>query len=119
MDSPHPLALTQQDLCEGLLVIGLYGELDMGTAPKLRAALQAADGRDGARVVLDLSELSMIDSTGLGLLVTARKQLRRRGGDLVLVVPLTGSLWPKLEITGLDRLFSLSQSRAEALQRPV
>src|SRR4051812_20865819 len=118
-DDQRLLALREDELADGRVVIGLTGELDVASASMLRAAFDDARARGRAGVVVDLSDVRMIDSTGLSVLVTAHKHLRRAGVDLRLVVPVAGPLAPKLEITGLDRLFALFDSREEALSRPL
>jgi anti-anti-sigma factor len=119
MDDQRLLALTEDELGDGQLVIGLSGELDVMSASKLKAAFDHASADGHTRVVVDLSDVSLVDSTGLSVLVTAHKHLRRAGVDLCLVVPHRGLLAPKLEITGLDRLFSMFDSRDEAVARPI
>jgi len=61
------------------------GELDLATAPTLRATLAGIGG--AARLVLDLRGLSFIDSTGLHLLVELHERAQRDGFELVLVAP--------------------------------
>jgi anti-anti-sigma factor len=84
----------------------LVGELDVGTAAPLRHALRRAheDGVD--TVVVDLSALRFIDSTGLHELVVAQKRQQAHGGEIVLHAP-TAQTRRVLEIVGLDRLFTI------------
>ena len=80
-----PLAIERKDI-EDTAVIAVRGELDIATAPELRAALmQAIEQHPGARLIADLEGLEFIDSAGLGILVGGRKRARTTGGDLVLV----------------------------------
>jgi anti-sigma B factor antagonist len=83
----------------------LAGELDIGTAGHFRHAFQALDKR-ARTVVVDLSALTFIDSTGLHELVVAHKALQASGGQLVLQSPSTQTR-RVLEIVGLDRLLSI------------
>lgn len=83
----------------------LAGELDLGTAGHFRQMFQALDPCAGT-VVVDLSGLTFIDSSGLHELVVAYKALQGAGGDLVLQSPSTQTR-RVLEIVGLDRLFSI------------
>ena len=71
---------------EGKVVISLAGELDVAGAPVLREHLAAATRSDG-RVVCDLEHLTYMDSTGISVLIAARKRLDATGRDLVLVGP--------------------------------
>jgi anti-anti-sigma factor len=61
-------------------VVHVAGEIDLATAPELQACLQALDGV----VVVDLPEVAFLDSSGIAVLVAARKRLSASGGDLTL-----------------------------------
>jgi anti-sigma B factor antagonist len=66
--------------------VKLSGELDISTAKEVEALLFELEGRaDPHRIVVDLSDVSFMDSTGLRLLVTADLRLRREGRELRLV----------------------------------
>ena len=71
---PHP---------DGGVVVTIAGELDVTTTGDLEPALDELAGR-ALRVEIDLSQLRMIDSIGIGLLIGFYKDTRDRGGDVVL-----------------------------------
>jgi anti-sigma B factor antagonist len=87
-------------------VLEVGGEVDVYTAPRLRERLiELVEG--GARhVVVDLSRVEFLDSTGLGVLVGALKRLRAAGGTLGLVCAHE-RLLKIFRITALDRVFAL------------
>jgi anti-sigma B factor antagonist len=85
----------------------LVGELDIGTAGRLRQALCSAHDLAPATVVVDLSALTFIDSTGLHELVVAQKRQRAAGGEVVLQAP-SPQTRRVLEIVGLDQLFTIA-----------
>lgn len=60
------------------------GELDAYTAPDLRDALDALVEEDRSWIIADLTELTYLDSTGLGILVGTAKKCRQAGGDLAV-----------------------------------
>ena len=92
-------------------VVHLIGELDLSTAARLRTALRRLY-RDGHHsLVLDLSELAFVDSTGLSEFVAALKHCRERGGDVVLRSP-TPTTARVLTISGLDRVFTIVSDRS-------
>jgi anti-sigma B factor antagonist len=84
-------------------VLAITGEVDMASAPGLRDQLQQLDARN---VVIDLSGVTFIDSTGLGVLVAALKRSREAGGHLVLRSP-TRATRRVLDITGLSQLVAV------------
>jgi len=90
----------------GWHVVEAADELDMATAPDLRHSLLNGINDGYHRVVLDLTKVTFIDSSGLAVLVTALKRLRAIGGDLRLVgsgaVPLSA-----MRISGLDQVFAM------------
>jgi anti-sigma B factor antagonist len=95
-------------------VVAVRGEIDVATAPELRNRLLEAAQAGHNTVVVDLSEVSFLDSTALGVLVGSLKRLRAAGGDLPLVV--TGrSVTKVLEITGLADVFSVFATVGEAV----
>ena len=99
----------------GATILAVRGEADLHSAPRLRDALATAieDGSD--ELVLDLSETTFVDSMTLGVLLGAMKRLRARGGHLHLVVP-GADVRRIFEITLLDRVFQLHETREEAVR---
>ena len=91
---------------DGVATVSVRGEVDVYTAPQLRERLYSVVGDGATRVVLDLSAMTFIDSTGLGVVVGALKRLRESGGDLVLRSP-SRSTRKVLEITGLTRIVEI------------
>ena len=70
---------------DGLVKIALRGELDLSTVSKVEDELESVEAKQPAVLVLDLSRLSFLDSTGLRCLVTADQRAREAGRRLVLV----------------------------------
>ena len=88
------------------VVVTLRGDVDVYSSAQLREALtDLIDDGPGA-IVLDLSGLDFLDSTGLGVLVGAQKRLVQRGGELILRAPRPGAR-KVFEITGLDKVFTV------------
>lgn len=87
--------------------ISLVGELDPATAPILdKATTEVASNPDVQRLVLDLSGLSFLDSSGLRVLVTAREALNERGAELVLRAP-SANTQRLLDVTGLGEIIAV------------
>jgi anti-sigma B factor antagonist len=94
-------------------VVKLGGELDLYNAQQVREALAEAASDSPQRVVVDLGEVEFIDSTALGVLIEARTRLNNRRAFLLAAPGLETRR--ALEISGLDRHFSVHDSVSEAL----
>jgi anti-anti-sigma factor len=73
-------------------VVSLLGELDMDSAPRLEEVLDELPGEGPPEIVIDLSELSFLDSTGLGTLIRAQKSLMAQGRRLNVRSPRPAQL---------------------------
>ena len=85
-------------------MLSLAGELDLADAPALREALRRAVERSPKRLVVDLAEVTFVDSTILGALVEARSAL---GGDAFALAAPGFAVRRTLEVSGLDRHFTI------------
>lgn len=103
------------------VVLTLGGELDLATVPVLQRRLDVLQGRldhairDRTAIVIDLSRLRFIDSSGLALLVRAQRQLRDSGVQLVLVRG-PRAVHRIFEFTSLDSHFEFCDSPSAALR---
>jgi anti-sigma B factor antagonist len=101
---------------DGKHVIALTGEVDLYTAPELKQQLVDVIGNGAKDVIVDFSRTTFIDSTTLGVLVGGVKRLRPGGGRLSIVCS-DRNITKIFEITGLDRVFTIYPTRAEALEK--
>ena len=97
---------------EGATVLVARGSLDIGSCGQLKELLLASVADHAARVVVDLTQVSSIDSTGLGVLACAAA--RATPGALALVCA-DKAILNVLALVGLDRLFAVYGSRQAAL----
>ena len=93
-------------------VVRVAGELDLHSSPQLRDHVLGLLGEPSVRVALDLTEVSFMDSSSLGSLVTCLKRVRERDGEMVLI-GVSGSPMKVLSLTGLDRVFDLVPSESD------
>jgi anti-sigma B factor antagonist len=98
-------------------VVRLVGELDLYNAAQVRAGLAEACAETPERVVVDLSEVEFIDSTALGVLIETRTKLNNRGGLLLAAPGLETRR--ALQISGLDKLFTVHDTVEDALSAKV
>jgi anti-sigma B factor antagonist len=96
------------------LVLRVVGELDVSTAPALRACALDRINAGTTDMVIDLSEMSFIDSMGLSVLLAIRKRVEGRGGSVRLRGPSPQARMV-LEITTVDQIFPIDEGpRPEA-----
>jgi len=89
------------DHADGKTVVKVTGELDLQTAPQLESHLLRLAGDGASHVTVDMAETDFIDSTGLHALIVAVKELRVRGGDLVVRAPSPNTA-RLLQLSGFD-----------------
>jgi anti-sigma B factor antagonist len=95
-------------------VVKLTGEVDMSHSPSVHQTLvEVLEGRP-ARLVIDLTEVSYMDSSGVGILVDALRRMRTSGGKLALVA-VAPRVLSVLQITKLDQFFEMHSTLQEAL----
>ncbi len=96
-------------------IVDVGGELELHNAPQLREELRAICDVDAPRLVVDLSHVSFIDSSGIGVLVGGLKRAREHGGTFALVCPQP-RVRRVFEITGLLQAIPIFESLPEALK---
>jgi len=89
---------------DGEVVVRVRGEIDMAAAPVFRERLTAVIESNGDDVVVDLADVSFMDSSGLVVLVEAHQKLESASRKLLIARP-SPAVTRVLEVTGLDRLF--------------
>lgn len=96
-------------------VLAIHGDADLKIAAGLKDRLgDAIDDESVSTLVLDLSGVTFLDSMVLGVFLGCMKRLRARGGRFRVVMP-HGDIRRIFEMTLLDRVFELDESREEAL----
>lgn len=99
--------------------VSLAGELDAYHAPRLRDALDSLLATPSVTLIVDLRNVTYIDSTGLGVLVAVRKRADTQGGGIRLIVTSEGAVQRTLTITGLLSVFPIFSDEASAQGAPV
>lgn len=92
-----------------LPVVAVRGEIDVATAPQLRECLHRVIADGQSTIVLDILDVTFLDSTALGVLVGALKRCRELGGDLYVVVA-DPRIVKIFEITGLTNVFTITET---------
>jgi anti-sigma B factor antagonist len=99
----------------GTTVVAVSGELDLYTAPRLREELLVALSEPLAGLIVDLSGLAFMDSTGLGLLIGAHRRATASGAALRVVCdhPVIVRI---LHVSGLDQVLAVDPTLEAALE---
>ncbi len=92
---------------ESKLAVKVNGEIDAYTAPQLREKLFPLSEKKGVKMVVDLSEVNYMDSTGLGVFVGVFKNVRANDGEFK-IVGLSERLQRLFEITGLADIIDIN-----------
>jgi anti-sigma B factor antagonist len=98
----------------GVTVLAPTGRLDVAGAPALKEAIGEVVKNGPSKVVIDMEGVSFVDSTGLGSVIAALKQIRNQQGELRLAAP-NQQVRVVLELTTLDRVFPYYATVEEAL----
>jgi anti-sigma B factor antagonist len=94
-------------------VLSLAGEIDVYTAPRLRQAIIDLVEAGKTNLVIDMEKVDFLDSTGLGVLVGGLKRVKTNDGSLAIVAT-QDKILKIFDITGLNKVFSIHGSLAEA-----
>ncbi|HHV78111.1 MAG TPA: anti-sigma factor antagonist [Firmicutes bacterium] len=93
------------------------GELDLSTAGEFKLSIdRELDARKIVRLLIDLSEVSFMDSSGLGAILGRYRKLSLLGGKLFLIAP-HGAVKSMLELSGIDRIVPVYDSEEECLRQ--
>jgi anti-sigma B factor antagonist len=111
---PPTFELTVAAVDDRTAVLRVRGEIHLATAPDFSEGLNQVIAEGRTAVVVDLTEVGFIDSTGLSVLLNALRRITRAGGTLVLVCT-NPTVLRLFEVTKMDTTFTIVGSRDEAL----
>jgi anti-sigma B factor antagonist len=90
-------------------VLTLRGEIDVYTAPRLRQSIIDLVDGGASQIIIDMSAVDFLDSTGLGVLVGGLKRVRVKDGSLSIVTS-QDKILKIFDITGLNKVFPIHDS---------
>ena len=99
---------------DGVHILRLEGEFDSFETEQVRQNFEECVKQGEPRVVLDLANLTFANSTTIAYLITAQKQAKELGGNVVLAGP-GDFILKTLKTLGLDQVFSIQDTVEEAL----
>jgi anti-sigma B factor antagonist len=95
-------------------IVAIDGQLIVGNRQELKQKMLEALDHGARKLLVDFTKTGYIDSSGLGVLVSLSKRIREQGGELRLAA-LNEDLRTLFELTKLDTLFQIADSREQAL----
>lgn len=98
-------------------LVRVHGEIDLSNAHEVSSEISGAMGQEAQRLVVDLSDITYLDSAGVALLLRLAERLRFRRRQLQLVVPRGSPVRRVLDFTGLPRVIPLESRLEDALAR--
>lgn len=105
--------VTRKDLGGGVAALMVVGKLNMVTASAMRDHVGAAIAAGWTRLVVDLSGVDFMDSSGLGALINGLKVSRQAGGDLRIASP-NEQVKLVLRLTNMERLLTAYENAESA-----
>jgi anti-sigma B factor antagonist len=112
---PH-FELDEERSDAGAHIVNVSGEIHVSTAPSFQERLNAVIEGGGTMLVLDLSGVEFIDSTGLSVLLNGLRLINQRHGRMALVCA-NPTVMRLFQITGLEATFDIFEDRAAAIAR--
>jgi stage II sporulation protein AA (anti-sigma F factor antagonist) len=110
------LSVTVSEHADGVFVVALVGELDLVSADELETRLEALIAASNVRLVIDLSGVDFVDSSGLNLFVTTARAAEAHGGRLLLAAP-TPNIARVFEVVQIAESVSVEPTVGLALGR--
>ncbi|MCJ1700382.1 STAS domain-containing protein [Rathayibacter festucae] len=107
------MTFTIEKIDPDITVIAASGKLNMVAAPQLRDVVRRSIAEGSARLVVDLSDVAFLDSSGLGALVACLKSARQAGGDLRIAAP-SKQVMMVLQLSNLDRVLARFDTAGDA-----
>jgi len=98
-----------------VVVVDVEGQLIVGNRQELKQKVLDALEKGDRKFLIDFAQTGYIDSSGLGVLVSLSKKIREHGGELRLA-NLNDDLQTLFELTKLDTLFQIADTRERALE---
>lgn len=109
-----PFHMTDRPLDGDSHVVELTGQVDLYTAPDFKERMVKLIDAGKTRIVVDLTKVSFMDSTALGVLVGGLKRIRPAGGSIAIVCS-DEQVIRLFELTGLDHTFEIHETLEQAV----
>jgi anti-sigma B factor antagonist len=111
---PEQTGVSITTMLDDVAILTITGELDFALSVKLTPEFNAALRSPARAIVIDLEGVSLVDSSGIALLLNAFRSLDRAGRELAIACPI-GPQRRAFELTALDRQLPMNETRSAAL----
>lgn len=105
---------TNVEESSGVPIVRVAGEIDVFTAPSFKSAVSRAIESKAGDLIIDLTDVGYMDSSGFGTLLSATKRIKPVGGSVILV-GCSEAIERMLNITHLDTIFAVCSNLDEAM----
>ncbi len=109
------LEINTQDVPGNVTILTPAGDVDIYTSPMLKEKINSLIERGSCRILIDLSHLEYIDSTGIGVIKSSLSQIHSHSGDIRLLSPMA-LVKRMLELTSVDRIAKVYDKQSDALE---
>ncbi len=116
-DGGASISVSREELEGRLLALVATGELDMSVASSFESQLDPEGLKDAAGVVVDLSGVAFIDSSGIRVVATRLQELEQAGIAACAVVEVDSPVERAMELSGMNELLALEHDRESAIRR--
>jgi len=99
---------------DGIIICNISGEININTSPQLRKSFEAYGEANAAKIVVDFSQVSYIDSSGLATFIELLQRLKKGGGTF-RICSMSQKVKNIFEVTKLHKLFEIFDTREAAL----
>ncbi|GMQ78671.1 MAG: STAS domain-containing protein [Anaerolineae bacterium] len=109
------MSIWREDLSESISLVGLSGRLDQTVTPKVESALLKELEEGNGQLIVDMTEVSYVNSGGLRCLLTAWRKANEHD-DRIVLCALSDRVKDVFEIVGFDKVFEIYETRSLAVQ---
>lgn len=102
------------DKMKGAEIITVFGKIDAYQSIKLKDALNEIIDKGSKKIIVNLHDVSFLDSTALGTLISALKKIKNKGGE-ICITRLQPNVEEIFELTHLNKIFKIFPSNEEAI----
>lgn len=99
---------------EGVKILDITGEIDLYNAPEIKDSIQSEMENNNKKIIINLENVSYIDSSGIGALISSLSNLKKVGGGLK-IINVYDSVKKVFELTKLTSFFEIYDSEDEAV----